>query len=162
MRMLPERRAVSGEDSGPNEVAMPIATETLDDGRGLLMTGRGTLTGAEIIAAKRQLLADEAAIREVTFCVFEMLHIAKLDITVQEIHDIASIDRELTRVIPRATIAVIAPCDHDFGMARMWESIADLPGWMTKICRTVPEAEQWLFEHGATRHPLPVFPSSDR
>src|SRR5947208_2522117 len=118
---------------------MPISTESLDDGRGLLMVGHGKVTGCEFVNAKRLLLADEARARLVTYGVVTLLDIESLEVTVQEIHEIASIDRELTRLIPRATLAVIAPRDHDFGMARMWESIADLPGWSTKICRTVAE-----------------------
>src|SRR5207342_1847495 len=100
-----------------------------ENGHGILYEGSGHLTGAEIIAAKRELLANEARVRQLTFGIVSLVDVTDFLITLDDIRELARIDEQLARLTPRAAVAVVAPRDHDFGMARMWQAVAEVPGW---------------------------------
>jgi hypothetical protein len=123
---------------------MPFSTELVDDGRRLLFTGSGLLTGREIIESKTALLAEGARLHEVNQSLVDLVAVSVLQMTTEEVRTLAGVDRQLASFIPVVVIAVVAPSDHVFGVARMWEVMAQSPGWRTAVFRTRPEADAWL------------------
>lgn len=125
---------------------MPFDYEMLDSGRGVEFIGSGDLAGAEIVEVKQRLLADEDAVRRWKFGYVLLTNLDSFQITVDEVRAIAALDKRLSVLTPEVVLAVIAPRDHDFGMARMWESVLDIPGWTTAVFRTRGEAEAWMLD----------------
>jgi hypothetical protein len=123
---------------------MAFTHETIDGGRGVEFAGTGDLTGREILELKRRLLADEAGIRKWRFGFVLLTNLKSFQISVEDVRAIAEIDKRMAALTPEVVLAVIAPRDHDFGMARMWESILDIPGWRTAVFRARAEAELWM------------------
>ena len=118
--------------------------EYLDGGRTLHFHGSGELTGQEMIDANIKLQDEEERVRHVTSCLIVLDGITKLDVTPDDIRTLVSIDTQLARVSPNMALAVVAPADHVFGMARMWETMVARTGWATAVFRTRAEADTWL------------------
>jgi hypothetical protein len=123
---------------------MPFTYETIDGGKGVEFLGSGHLTGAEIIEVKQRLLAQGEEMRSWKFGFVLLTNLDSFQISVEEVRAIAELEKLISAYAPKVALAVIAPRDHDFGMARMWESIIDIPGWTTGVFRTRPEAEAWM------------------
>jgi hypothetical protein len=51
---------------------------------------------------------------------------------------------EMAQLNPNVKMAVIAPKDIAFGMARMWECYVDGVGYVTKVFRFREDAQTWL------------------
>ena len=49
-------------------------------------------------------------------------------------------------------VAFCTPADMNFGLARMWEALADETGWEIQVFRSKAEATAWLDEIGASEH----------
>ena len=123
-----------------------FTTEFIDQGRGIQFTGSGHLTGDEMIASKHVLLADEPKLAQVRFAIVSLADVTQFEISTKEVHDLAALDKKIGGITPVVAVVVIAPRTHDFGMARMWETILDVPGWTSSVVRTRQEADAWLAE----------------
>ena len=125
---------------------MPFHYEVIDNGRGVEFAGSGDLTGAEIIAVKQQLITLGEAMSSWRFAIVLLTGLDSFEISVEDIHAIAELEKAIAVHAPRVVLAVVAPRDHDFGMARMWESIIDIPGWTTAVFRTRADADAWMLD----------------
>ena len=123
---------------------MPLTTEFSPDGKGLLFVGTGHLAGVELIQSKVGLLKDEARIRGVTFGKVDLTDVTGFKMSTDEMHRLVELDKRIAAIIPDAVVLVIAPRDHDFGLARMWEILAEETGWRMAVLRNRAEGERWL------------------
>ena len=135
---------------------MPAFTEFTEDGRGVVFHGVGELAGPEIIEVKGQLAADEERVRRLEFALVLLVEVRVFSITLEEVRAVAAIDHRLAHLVPHLTVAIVAPRDHDFGVARMWESIADVSGWTTGVFRERGEAEAWIHDPKRPDRRLPT------
>jgi len=129
----------------------------LEDGRGILFASSGEVTGCEIIVRKRALLADEPTVRKLTFALVTLVDVTAFHVSIDEIREIALIDRHLARLAPLMAVAVVAPTDHDFGVGRLWEGVIDVPRWSTMIFRSLTDADAWLQATAGTQPMAPGF-----
>ncbi|HET9040963.1 MAG TPA: hypothetical protein VFN40_12365 [Gemmatimonadales bacterium] len=134
---------------------MPGTIEFVEDGRGLVFSGSGVLTGQEILEAKEALAADEVPLRTVKFALVLLEDVTAVDVTIGDLRAAAIVDRRLAQMMPNAAVAIVAPRDHDFGIARMWEAIADVPEWTTYVFRSREEADAWLRALAVQSEPAP-------
>lgn len=123
---------------------MPGTVEFIEGGRGVVFRGSGVLTGQEIFEVRKALEADEAPLRRVKFVLVLLEDVTTVDINVEDLRAGAVVDRRLGQIMPHAAVAIVAPREHVFGVARMWEAIADVPEWTTYVFRSRDEAEAWL------------------
>jgi len=132
---------------------MPYATEFFDDGTGLLRVGTGIVTFDEIIAGARDLHLDEARARKLTHALVDFTGVTELRVSTDEARRIAEASKTTARLAPGGVVAVVAPKDHVFGMARMWETLVDEEaGWLTRVFRERAEAEAWIRARLANGH----------
>jgi len=123
---------------------MAFTMEFIDHGRGIQFVGSGNLTGEEMIASKHRLLEDVSQVRPLRFAIVSLIDVLHFDITPTEVHKLAALDKTIGELTPVVSVVVIAPRTHDFGMARMWETILDVPGWSSSVVRSREEADAWL------------------
>lgn len=110
----------------------------------LQFVGSGRLTGHEIIGAKQTLLTTEDRVRLVRDFLINLADVDVLEITGDEMRQIIGLDAQISALAPQAAVAIVAPRDNVFGMARMWEAHADTVGWTTAVFRSAAEADAWL------------------
>src|SRR5262249_24790314 len=123
---------------------MPTSTEIICDGRGLRLVGWGVLTGSEMMEATAALEANPEAFRKLTFGLVALMAVAELKVTGDDIRSLAHMDRRLALVNSSLCVAVAASKGVVFGIARMWEVLAEPTGWATSIFRDLNDAEKWI------------------
>jgi hypothetical protein len=124
-----------------------FSMEFIDKGRGVLFTGAGELTGDEMMAPKYRMLEDPAKLTPLRFAIVSLIDVTRFDISPEQVHALAELDKQIGQHAPVVVVVVIAPRTHDFGMARMWETILDVPGWTSSVVRTRVEADAFLASH---------------
>jgi len=123
---------------------MPFSVKWNAEGQTVLCSGSGVVTGQEILRDTEACLARHERLRTLLRATIVLAGITGLEITVEEVRVIASLDARLAALNPRVTVAIVAPQDVVFGFARMWETLVEATGWKTRVFRTEPEAEAWL------------------
>jgi hypothetical protein len=121
-----------------------FTTEFVERGHGLLLVGFGRLTGKEVLDAKKALAAEEDRFRQIAFALVVFRDVTELDVTIGQVRELAEIDKQLARLAPDVAVAVVAPGDEAFGLARMWQALTETTGWQTEVFRTQKEAASWL------------------
>ena len=123
---------------------MPYTMEFTNEGKGLLRRGWGVVRGQEIIDSNHELLADAPRLGALAYARADFTEASGVEISAEDIHRIVESNTKMAKINPSVVVVVIAPRDAMFGMARMWETLADSTGWKTKVVRTAPEADAWL------------------
>lgn len=123
---------------------MSYTTEFIDDGRGVLHVGTGVVHGDEILAGSIEEHRVEARTRALRFGLVELTDVSELRITSEEVRAIAAECYVTARLAPHVAVAIIAPRDAVYGMARMWEILVEGTGWDIRIVRLRDEALDWL------------------
>ncbi len=126
---------------------MAYTTEFVDEGRGVVHTGHGVITGDEIIdAATCALQAVQGGI-PLRYALVDFSGITQFSVNTAEIKSIAHVNIAIAEIIRDICVAIIAPSDHAFGMARMWQAHVDATDWDTCVFRDADAARAWLGEH---------------
>ena len=123
---------------------MPYQVEFVAGGTGIHLTGAGTVLGAEIVAGAFEAHRDEARARGLRYGLVDLTELTVLQITTEEIRDTVAEDRVTAALAPGIFVAIVAPRDYVFGMARMWQAFAEVTGWETAVFRDRAEAIEWL------------------
>jgi hypothetical protein len=131
---------------------VPIDFEVLDDGTGLILICRGTLTGKDKIDTNERLLASPEILKHLKYFLIDS-ESAAVDMSTSDLRLIAEQDRRIAAIAPPGlAVAIIASRDADFGMARMWQVFVEETDWDTMVCRSFKEAESWLREKLKATH----------
>jgi hypothetical protein len=125
---------------------MGYTTEFIDDGRGMIHTGEGVLTGEDLIAGSMRLRAEMKRGGRVEYAMSDLSAVTEMRATPDDLRQLAEAQLVTAQILPKALAAVVAPHDHVFGMARMWEAYADATGWETRVFRDRASADRWLEE----------------
>ena len=124
---------------------MPVSIVLLDDGEGILYLCEGALRGPEIIRANQELLASPGQRRGRRYGLVDFSAAASVEISTSELRILAEQDARLAREakIP-ILLAVVAPDDLGYGLARMWQAFAQDIGWSAEVFRERSTAQRWL------------------
>ena len=121
-----------------------FSNEFQEQGRRILQVGSGRLTGREIIQANEALLADGNRLKQLRTALVDLSDVEIVDVSPDDVRIIAGLDTQMSKLIPALAVAIVATKEHVFGMARMWQTLAETTGWDTKVFRMHPEADAWL------------------
>ena len=140
---------------------MPVECVLLANRAGVLFRCQGALSGDELVGANAQVLAQPELMRGLHFGIVDMAEVKSTDIHTPQVREVAHQDDLMAEVIPKGfLIAVIAADSLAFGMARMWQSMAEKTGWETLVVRTRAEADRWLQKRLKEKFGLAVDPSA--
>jgi len=131
--------------------AIPIGITYLDDGAGVVFTGSGVVTGAEIRAANAEIFSRDLAARPYQYCLFDANGLTGMNVSADGVRAIAGQDISAARQMPVVVVAIYANSDLSFGLARMWESLVAQSGWTTGVFRDRAAAVAWLKKEVADR-----------
>lgn len=108
----------------------------------------GVVAASELTAAT---IADYR-VREhwpkVEYFISDFTGVTDLQATPEEIRELSNAEARTSAFIPNLAMAVVAPTDFLFGMARMWQVFAQKTGWSLGVFRSRPEAEDWARKSG--------------
>jgi hypothetical protein len=123
---------------------VPYTIELINGGTGILCCGQGLTTAREVRDATSAAASWGPLISRITHAVIDLSAVSTLEISAVELRWILEADRRLAQVIPRLHMAIVAPRDVVFGIARMYEAYGPAPGWDVNVFRTAEEAAGWL------------------
>jgi hypothetical protein len=124
---------------------VPVDVQIVHGGTGCVYLYHGVLTGDDVIQLNEKILASEK-FKQVQWCLVDETLATSIDISPEETKQLVKQDSRLIARFPNLVIAVVAPRDVGFGMARMWEIMTARTGWSTRTFRTRTEADAWLRE----------------
>lgn len=125
---------------------MPYHLDLIHGGTGLRRSGKGVLTGQEIIEAIRALPEQVPDPERITHALVDLTGVTRIEVTNAELDTITSIDRGFGQRFGIRRVAIVANSDLAFGLARMYEAAMANAGWEVRVVRDLPTAEVWLAE----------------
>ena len=123
---------------------MPYTSVYVDDGKGVLRTGSGVLTGLELISCAIQLGRDDEHARHLHYGLVDFSAVTEMKVTPEDIRQLVEMSRKTAVVTPGALVAVIAPDPLPYAIARLWHTFAEDLGWKTNVFHTRADALAWL------------------
>jgi len=136
---------------------MPVDYRYLNEGRGVVYTASGRLTGAELVAAHARVNTPALTERPVFYAFLDLDHITAADISVNELRDIADQAIRASRYSPvKRVIAIYAKDDLTFALGRMWQVFVEQTGYECAIFRERYEAVSWVRQRAAERFGIDV------
>ena len=117
----------------------------VQNGLGLLFIASGLLTRSDLIESKNRLLESRERIKQCVYAIVDLFGVSSTELSASDVADIAEHDERIAAVIkPGAIVAIMAPKDSDYGLGRMWETLAENTGWETKVFRSREQGSAWL------------------
>jgi len=123
---------------------MPYLTEIVDEGTGILHVGRGVLKGQEIIDVVTAMAGLLPHPELLSHGLIDLTEVSDFQVSTEELRIITGIDRKHAGALTRMSVAIAAPKDLMFGVARMYEGMMLTPGWTIEVFRTRSQAQAWL------------------
>jgi hypothetical protein len=142
---------------------MPITTEATEDYQGIVHTGRGVVTGDQLVAACHAAFHLVQNTRNFHYEFVDLSRATKLHATDEHLKRITERDRLAATYRPDAVVVILAPQADFFELAKTWQSrVRDL-GWTTHVSRDRMRAKRWLkrnFPRPETAMPLELASSA--
>ena len=123
---------------------MPYTVEVIDNGKGIQHVGSGIVSGGDLMTSAATVLKMVHEGLTPEYAVTDLTHVTDFSVSAEEIARNAALNNEVARRLPRVKVAIIAPADNIFGMARMWQAHMDGSGWVSKVFRNRADALTWL------------------
>jgi hypothetical protein len=124
---------------------MPYETTLINHGAGILRRGRGVLTGQEMIETARAVPASAIDWTRITHIVLDFEPVESFAVTALDIQTLATLAEANSGLFARVRIlAVAAPQDMQWEMARKFEAYQCLPELKVHIFRSMDELMKWL------------------
>jgi hypothetical protein len=123
---------------------MPFANHFVDGGKGLHRVGTGLVTGPEMLDVIRGESADDERYRRLRYELVDFSATTQMKITLEETRRVVERSRRMADWAPGIVVAVAAPLDITYGIARMWHSVYDDVAWKRNLFRDRAEALAWI------------------
>jgi hypothetical protein len=132
--------------------AVTITIKYVDGRKGVILASSGRLKGAEITAANNEVFARDFTADPLLYVLVERgADLTAIDVTADDVRDIAQQDLDVSSKAPNVSVAVLAYDTLSFGLARMWQAYVDGSGWRTAIFQDRAAAVAWLRTEVAER-----------
>ena len=127
---------------------MPIEVKYSDNGIGVLLTGKGIVSGDDIIISNRKIFSSTERMKKLKYGLIDYLNITRFNVSNSEVEIIVSQEKEASEYISDGVVAVASNKDLAFGINRMWETFVEIEGlqWETSVFRSIEDAKVWVKE----------------
>src|SRR3954470_10695799 len=115
----------------------------VDHGAGMVQLGEDVITADELMEAARALNRAPDAVRQLRFALLDFTKASELLLTGEQLRDVVAENEVTSTLVSPGLIAIIAPHDQIYGLARMWQVFVEKLNWTVGIFRSKPEAVEW-------------------
>jgi len=124
---------------------MAVEVHSISNSKGLRFVYSDVLRHEEYLQANG-ILIQNPAYAKARFCIVDALQVTKQIISKQEIYACAEHSKHRSDSTPKFIVAVLAGSNLSYGLARMWEVLADASNWSIKIFnqQDADSAYDWL------------------
>lgn len=125
---------------------MPVELEALAGSQVLAMVCTGDVGGTDFSDATREVLSwDDARLAKIVCAIIDQTQAVAFNVDSARVEIIVNLDMQLARKMRKGLlVAAAAPRDIQFGLSRMWQTLAEATGWEIQVFRTREEALAWL------------------
>jgi len=102
---------------------MPIFIQYMED-NGVVFKGEGIVTFEDFYGANALIYSSKKKIKEISYQMVDLDSIDKIELSNDELEQVAHQDKDAFGVNPDMRIAIIGPADITFGLARVWDAYA--------------------------------------
>jgi len=122
---------------------MAVTVEWRND-KGIALRCSGAITGEELISANRSLVGEQC--RGLRYAVVDLSTVNEIRVSAADVRATVEDDKLLARIAaPEMLVAIAAPQDLGFGLARMWEALASRDTeWRISVFRSITDANSWI------------------
>jgi hypothetical protein len=124
---------------------MPIQIKYIDGGIGVEFIGSDVVTGADIVAANKEIYRNENFYRQ-KYQIVDRTKCTKYQVSHEEIIKIAEQDKVAAKTNPNIIIALISTSPLQYGISRMYQAYVGDDGFLTALFRDRKSAEHWIEE----------------
>lgn len=128
---------------------MPLTYQLDPTRRRITTVAAGILTDADVAAYKTAILADERIGTDWSELA-DVRGIERFDVTAAGVRTLVQLDMAHTAGRPPTRVAIVAPADVVFGMARMYQQSNSRGPDMVGVFRALDAAEAWLEKKSIT------------
>ena len=121
---------------------MPFSTTYT--GTTLIREWTGEVTNDELFRSLDMVKEDILNGQIIEQALYDFTDTTTISATAKDIMRYSKQCLRMAQLNPNVRMAVIAPKDIVFGLARMWECYVDGVGYTTKVFRTREDAQSWL------------------
>lgn len=112
---------------------------------GVVYRCSGDMAAEDFFAANNSFLATPDEIKKWRYGLIDLSAVRSMDIGYLDISRVVAQNSTIASIaVPGIVIAVAAPGDHGFALARMWQAMVERVGWETMAFRSLAEAEDWI------------------
>ncbi len=124
---------------------MPIELKYLNEGTGIEMIGKGTVSGEEICNVLNEIYSGEILLKQ-KYQIWYFINVEDFDFPKNDFTRMVDQDIEASKINPNIIIAIVGKQDLIYGIARMWEMHMEVEesGFETMVFRKKEDAEAWI------------------
>ena len=124
---------------------MPVSISLAEQDRGVLLLATGAVTGADLLAENERFFsASMDGFAAADYWYSDYSDVAFGEISAEHMHALSVVAETAGARNPGLVVALVAQGDLAFGLARMWERLAEQTGWRVGVRRDRAEAVAWL------------------
>ena len=124
---------------------MPVEIKDCDDGLGVTISGRDSITDQQWLDEfKKHLTQEEDKFRKYRYSLSDYSAVTEVDVSNASIQALAELCIQASKINPYPVVAIVAPSDLAFGLARMTETLISETYWKTEVFRSRQEAVEWI------------------
>src|SRR5215470_15644080 len=138
---------------------MPVHIETRQAGAGIILDCSGSLTLSDFREVQNEFLTCPEKLKELKYVILDLTSADSLNIPYGHVDFLAEQDKLIANNAPPGVLyAVAAPRDLGYGLARMWQILAEQTKWETLVLRSRSEAEAWIRKRAHQKFGLDIGP----
>jgi hypothetical protein len=103
----------------------------------------GVLTGSQMICMGEDLLSKTQGSAGLDI-IYDYRDVTAFDVSFEEVEQLAKKNAHYMELLHHSRIAVVAPTDIGYGIARMWEAMSSDSPMEMMVCRDLLHACKWL------------------
>ncbi len=114
-----------------------------NDGQGLLFTGRGVLSGEQMIENTPTTYSPEV-LQRLRYQIVDLRGVERMDISCEQMQHLAQMDRSAAQANAAMRVAIVAAHDITIALGRIYSAYAQSPKLETRVFTTMEEARTWV------------------
>jgi hypothetical protein len=136
---------------------MGVTLEFLNDDHGVRAIASGALTGADFVAAARQVNAFAVAVKPICYAFFDCERLTAISVTTGDLAAAALCAIEAAKLRDTERVVTIYASDeYVYRLALIYMTLIEQTGWEAWAFRDRAEAVAWLRARAAMKHGITV------
>ena len=124
---------------------MPIETNDLDGGIGVLIYGVGAITNEEYLESfKNHLTQSREKLERYLYTLSDFTSATEVNVSSESISLVVSWCKDVAKYNRHVIVATVAHDDLIYGLARMSQMLMEQTGWQHEVFRNREDAVTWI------------------